>query len=346
MNIDDAWERFLIDETVFFPKKEIQITENVPKCFPLYISTKTQIAFLSENLIDLNILFWKIKILPYYKQQEGILKKQMKVLVNSKMEEVALQERLLNEKCVKIDQINKHIDPNSRNNKYKDVKKLNIGFSKKDLLSRRRKKTSAFYNCMVLIIRIFREKFREFHVKIFNTGKMEIPGIQNKKDQIILFKKIIQFLQPYFQTIIKIEDNVETVLFNSNFTCNFNINRHKLYNILKYKYNINSIYDPCSYPGIQCKFYFKNKITDGICHCKSNIKTKIKRKCCSRISCMFFRTGSVLIVGNCNETEIHQVYDFVKKLLRDNFQKIFTNFFEVKPKIKKIKCRKLYIYTQ
>jgi hypothetical protein len=45
-------------------------------------------------------------------------------------------------------------------------------------------------------------------------------------------------------------------LINSNFNCGFFINREALYDILKFKYNLQSIYDPCSYPGIQCKFYY------------------------------------------------------------------------------------------
>ena len=39
------------------------------------------------------------------------------------------------------------------------------------------------------------------------------------------------------------------VLINSNFKCNYYINREKLFNLLKFKYNIHSLYDPCSYPN-------------------------------------------------------------------------------------------------
>ena len=34
------------------------------------------------------------------------------------------------------------------------------------------------------------------------------------------------------------------------------LDHDKLYEILKYKYRINSNYDACSYPGIQSKFYY------------------------------------------------------------------------------------------
>ena len=56
--------------------------------------------------------------------------------------------------------------------------------SKKDIVSYRTKKKSAFYNCFVLIMRLlYNGIFREIHVKVFNTGKLEIPGIQN--DQLL-----------------------------------------------------------------------------------------------------------------------------------------------------------------
>ena len=41
-----------------------------------------------------------------------------------------------------------------------------------------------------------------------------------------------------------VPEHTETVLINSNFTCNFYIVRNKLHQILKYKYNIHSLYDP------------------------------------------------------------------------------------------------------
>ena len=64
-------------------------------------------------------------------------------------------------------------------------------------------------------------------------------------------------LQPHTNEELCYKENTcETVLINSNFNCGFYINREALYDILRYKYNIQSIYDPCSYPGIQCKFYF------------------------------------------------------------------------------------------
>ena len=157
-----------------------------------------------------------------------------------------------------VDIISQVNNPNARKIKYKDVRKINIGISKKDLTTYRKKKRGAFYNCFVLIIRlIYQNKFKEIHVKVFNTGKLEIPGIQHDDLLILTLNRLIELLSPYCaETINYNVDDIQTVLINSNFDCGFEIDRDKFYNILKYTYNLNVTYDPCSYPGIQCKYYY------------------------------------------------------------------------------------------
>ena len=59
---------------------------------------------------------------------------------------------------------------------------------------------------------------------------------------------------------------------------------------------------------------------------------------------MIFRTGSVLIVGNCNETTLKKVYVFVKQILLDNYKEIYTRENIIKKKIKKVIIRKRIIY--
>jgi hypothetical protein len=115
------------------------------------------------------------------------------------------------------------------------------------------------------------------------------------------------------------DNSNETVLINSNFNCGFFINREVLYDILKLKYNIQSIYDPCSYPGIQCKFYynpdveiqFGSQISEDSKHLYKNVK---------EVSFMIFRTGSVLIVGKCDENVLLIIYDFLKIILNNEYK--------------------------
>ena len=190
-------------------------------------------------------------------------------------------------------------------------------------MSYRCKKKSAFYNCFVLILRIKLEGiFKEFHVKIFNTGKMEIPGVQTEDAFQMILKLVVEILQPYVSSELKYKENSEeTVLINSNFNCGFFINREVLNDILKYKYNIQAIYDPCSYPGIQCKFYY-NPDVENQTGSQISDENKLLYKNVKEVSFMIFRTGSVLIVGKCDENVLMFIYEFLKIILNNEFKNI------------------------
>jgi TATA-box binding protein (TBP) (component of TFIID and TFIIIB) len=217
-----------------------------------------------------------------------------------------------------------HIDNPSGRIKFKDTRKISIGISKKDIMSYRCKKKSAFYNCFVLILRMkIEDTFKEFHVKVFNTGKLEIPGVQNEDVFNIILENILKILQPYVEEKLDYKKyTTETVLINSNFNCGFYINREVFHDILKFKYNIQSIYDPCSYPGIQCKYKIKD----------------------SEISFMIFRTGSVLIVGKCENEDLYVIYNFIKNIFEKEFMNVYEDDNETKDKKIKQKIKKiLYI---
>jgi hypothetical protein len=243
-----------------------------------------------------------------------------------------------------------HIDNPSGRIKFKDTRKISIGVSKKDLLSYRCKKKSAFYNCFVLILRLkIDEMYKEFHVKVFNTGKLEIPGIQSEATFNIILENVIITLQPFIKDKLAYKpDTNETVLINSNFNCGFFINREALDDILKYKYNIQSIYDPCSYPGIQCKFYYNPDI-DIQNGCQISEENKHLYKNVKEVSFMIFRTGSVLIVGRCDENVLLIIYEYLKIVLHNEYKTICQKVssskgseeeFTLKSKDKKKKLRK------
>ena len=164
--------------------------------------------------------------------------------------------------------------------------------------------------------------YKEFHVKIFNTGKLEIPGVQNEANFQLILKMIIETLQPYIDEELNYkDDSEETVLINSNFNCGFFINRELLNDILKYKYNIQAIYDPCSYPGIQCKFYYNPDVLNQT-GCQISADNKELYKDVKEVSFMIFRTGSVLIVGKCDENVLFIIYEFLKTILNNEYKQI------------------------
>jgi hypothetical protein len=233
-----------------------------------------------------------------------------------------IQTRLQDEVCVEENVITSINNPTGRI-KFKDIRKVSIGISQKDLMSYRCKKKSAFYNCFVMILRMkYMGRFKEFHVKVFNTGKLEIPGIQTEESFLQILDMVIEILQPFVPEKLEyLPNTTETVLINSNFNCGFYINREALFDILKTKYNIQCIYDPCSYPGIQCKFYYNplDAAHHGSRLSALDLKTAVN---IVDVSFMIFRTGSVLIVGKCQEPVLMVIYEFLKKILLDEFKQV------------------------
>lgn len=367
LNIDSEWENFIStkynDDTssddddeneILTESSDEFISANLsheldaepPKATAIYISTKTKIAYLNMP-IDLKHIFWNIPVIPYAKPVNGIVKKQMKF--NSLVvEDLQIIQEKLKDETYYEEYIITHIDNPTGRIKFKDTRKVSIGISKKDIMSYRCKKKSAFYNCFVIILRMKVEKiFKEFHVKVFNTGKLEIPGVQSESVFVMILQQVLDTLQPYLDIPIGYKDDSnETVLINSNFNCGYYINREILYETLKFKYNIQAIYDPCSYPGIQCKFYYNPDIGiqsgSQISEENKQLYTNVKE-----VSFMIFRTGSVLIVGRCDDNVLMLIYEFLKVILHDEYRNICQK--NIKPvqdnkeKSKKVRRKNIFI---
>jgi hypothetical protein len=375
MDIDKEWENFIsYGQEEEYSDCEEELTEIIkqtneefisanlssefnteaPKSSNIYISTKTKIAYLNRP-IDLKGIFWAVPVIPYAKPCSGVIKKQMKFNSTTAEELILIQEKLKDENYFE-EYVITHIDNPSGRIKFKDTRKISIGVSKKDLMSYRCKKKSAFYNCFVLILRMrVQNMFKEFHVKVFNTGKLEIPGVQSEPVFEMILNQVLETLQPHVVEPLGYKDNTnETVLINSNFNCGFFVNREVLYDILKFKYNIQAIYDPCSYPGIQCKFYYNPdvglqngcQISEENKHLYTNVK---------QVSFMIFRTGSVLIVGRCDENVLIVIYEFLKIVLINEYKNICQKNIKVggddgvtlaKDKKKKVRRKNITIEIQ
>jgi hypothetical protein len=372
-SINDEWAKFMTNSNSTDEEEEDDIAESedklqfdsdneeilshlafdynseTPKATDIYISTKTKLGYLNQQF-DLNTIFWKIPVMPYATPNNGVIKKQRKFNSSTIEELNDIQEKIANEIYFEEHIITNINNPTGRI-KFKDIRKISIGISKKDIMSYRCKKKSAFYNCFVIIIRILIEQnYKEFHVKIFNTGKIEIPGIQSEVTFKLIIQLVIDLLQPHVSEKLEYNiENEETVLINSNFNCGFFINRETLCDILKYKYDIQCIYDPCSYPGIQCKFYFNPDLDiDNQSGSQISEENKKKYKNIKQVSFMIFRTGSVLIVGRCDESILMIIYNYIKIVLNNEYKNIHQKIVkltnepdvEIKNKDKKKKIRR------
>ena len=345
-DLNAEWELFQNQLTNNNQSKDVapaiqpQIKTDIPKCSDIYISTQTKIAYLNQQ-IKLESVFWNLPIINYYSPTDGIIKKSIKMNSITPEQVTILEERIKNIPYLEQQIISQVNNPNARKIKFKDVRKIDIGLCKKDLTSYRKKKKGAFYNCFAIILRLlYNKEYKEVHVKIFNTGKLEIPGIQYDDLLIVTLNKLIDILKPLTNNNIDYyKENIQTVLINSNFSCGFFVDRFKLYEILKTKYHISAGYDPCSYPGIQCKFYYNkyNKEHKGY-KLKEN-KEQAYKDAWKVVSFMIFRTGSVLIVGNCDSNVLHIIYKFLKNVLKTEYNSISikNNLKKKKVAVKKIR---------
>ena len=310
MELEEQWKMFMNgnnvnDSCVNYEQKQNERThiyEEPPECTKLRISTKSKIVYLNQQF-DLEELFWKVPIIDYDSEKEGVIKKQMKFNFTCQEQVNSFEEKLKNETCVKYTILNQINNPSGRVS-FKDVRKVDIGYCKNDLLKPNKGSKSAFYNCFVIIFRkIYKGVYREFHSKLFNSGKVEIPGIHEDEMLELSIEFLIELIKSHcLKPLCEFKEKRELVLVNSNFNCQYYLNRDLLLDILKQKYKIKCNMDSCSYPGIQCKYKL-----DG------------DKK---EVSFMIFRTGSVLIVGKCDDHELNIIYNFLVKVFRNEYKNI------------------------
>ena len=354
-SIDDEWMKYIsntdTDALIGSVYENSEIFGDAI-CSELYISTKTKVLFLNRS-VDIQNVFWDIPILEYWKPEPGVIKKQMKIVSNDHEQRDILKERL-NNAGYYTETIIKQIDnPEARRIKFKDERKITVGMSRKDIINSRGKVKNAFYNCFAMILRFnYDGTFKEIHVKVFNTGKLEIPGILNMGLLDIVKRMTLSVLQPIIKDELRFNEgnDNDNVLINSNFNCGYFINRDKLHSILKSdKYGIESAYDPCSYPGVKCKYYFNNeygfdpekqngRIQTDDRYMKMSELTENKKY--TEVSFMIFRTGSGLIVGNCSDEILYYIFEFIKTMLAAEYANISVGGEKIEVKTKLFKIRK------
>lgn len=339
-DIDTAWATFstgidnghgVLTSAISVPDTPSTISKVCPEPSELKISTKTKIAYIapqngdqscSKLNIDIRNLFWKIPIINYDLQQTGVVKKEMKCNSETKAELEEVFRLCEKEDFIRF-HITKHIDKHTGNIHFKDVRKITSGISKHDIIHSRTQEKSAFFNCIVVNIRLFiNETFKEFHVKLFNTGKIEMPGTHEPGVNELIGEYISKIITDATGNKINVLKHSHTALVNSNFTLNFELDRDKLMHRLHVgKYDIISSFDPCSYPGIRNVVKFKNvyaafpELNDMIVGGDPEEST---------MSCMIFRTGSVLLVGKCCDTMLHYLYKYICNIMHTEYHAIAT----------------------
>lgn len=325
-----------------------------PKATDIYISTKTKIAFI-DTRVDLNDLFWFVPVAQFVRPVEGVISKQIKVSSDTPEAQEAVRRGYENmvarseyDAVQTSYKVLSHIDTTETTTKrYKHTVKISCGMSNKHVTSFRTKEKGVFFNCFALVLRVLDpedDAFKEVNVKVFNTGKLQLPGIKEDRVMHLALRHLCGIVEAYFERkgaprkVTYDPALITNELVNSDFNCGFNVCQRTLLPILKHRYNIISMFDDCSYPGIQSKFYYNagKKVQDGVCRCAKQCTKKSNRADpgrCIVISFMVFRTGSVMIVGRCTSDDmLYEIYGFIRELLQRHYAEIQEGPSSVKKK--------------
>jgi len=359
--IDNEWNQYLLQEHYSSSSSHHELnkesskeskpmssttsstTSTTPICDDLNISTHTKTLYLNQP-IHTSEVFWNIPVIDYGLPAEGVVNKHMKIVMHSEDEVRDLENRLSEIPYYKEHIIRQVNIVHSKRPKYKDERKITIGISKKDIINTRKKQKGAFMNCFAMIVRFLDPasgNYREVHVKVFKTGNLEIPGVLSNEMLDIAKRMVLRILRPHMPSSSPLLEFVDimvgrhkSVLINSNFRCGYFINRDLAYHVLRNKYGIDASYDPCSYPGVKCKFYFNHDYQDAsLAQCgrvspedhKLTMSQLDKTRKYTSVTFTLFRTGSCLISGNCDEDVLFYIYDFVCKFLREEYEEIRAN---------------------
>lgn len=141
----------------------------------------------------------------------------------------------------------------------------------------------------------YKDEMGKKNIKVFPNGKLHMTGIKNMKNVTCIVTNICDYLSCSNVT------NIQICLINSNFNLQIGVHLKKLANILL---NVNddklylpfSFYDPNKYPGIRMKY--------------------------NNTSILLFASGSVMIAGAKNISDIIICYKFIREIVDHHYKEI------------------------
>ncbi|AYV84672.1 MAG: TATA box binding protein [Hyperionvirus sp.] len=192
---------------------------------------------------------------------------------------------------------------------------------KKQTAQKYKKKKKSFYNQITIIIRT-KKNAKGTNVKLFTNGAIQMTGVKSvegmtealtqtfnelKVVKAVLDPKTNKIIEKPFITNKDMLDvknifDLKICMINSNFDVGFNIDRDKLFDLLRGN-------------NIECTF-------DPIIHACVNIKYEHSDK---TISIFVFESGAVIITGARSGTQIVAAYTFINKYLLKHYNYINKN---------------------
>lgn len=208
-----------------------------------------------------------------------------------------------------------------------------IGYSSRDLLTKRRVGDKTFFNQSTIVLRKLREvggDFKEVNIKLFANGGFQMTGVTNEDFSRDVIQWVIHEFNklPNAITSTPLELKKFAVqLLNSDYKVNMLIKRAELHRLLCNVYNLSSTLETTIYQGVNTKYYYNEKAVEknGICKCTkfcSGQGDGTEIGLCKRITIAIFQTGSIIITGARTHSQLNEAYEFINNIIKRHFVEV------------------------
>jgi Transcription factor TFIID (or TATA-binding protein, TBP) len=212
-----------------------------------------------------------------------------------------------------------------------------VGYSARDLLTKRRVSDKTFFNQSTIVIRKIRKDtgdFKEVNVKLFANGGFQMTGVTDEEFSRDVISWMISLINS-FETRVTVTPlqltkfNVQ--LLNSDYKMNAQAKRAELHRILCERYNLSSTLETTIYQGVNTKYYYNetSPAGGGICRCPKFCTGQgdgTEVGACKRITIAVFQTGSIIITGARTKRQLDEAYDFMNRILRTHSKEVSRSF--------------------
>lgn len=215
-----------------------------------------------------------------------------------------------------------------------NLNKFIIGVLSKDIhVGEIKKSKKMFPNCFYVLIKSPLDTGKKINMKIFKNGKITMSGCKIKEDGLCTIKILENFIKKFPVLFdneneikkFKIED-FQTTNVVANYAINFEIDREKLFEIIREKYDhLYVSYKPTIYSGVKLYVYYnsnKLKQQNGVCECPNKFCSITKKKTsghnlnqCKKITIAFFQSGKILITGGRDVIQTTAAYNFINNII-------------------------------
>ena len=194
-----------------------------------------------------------------------------------------------------------------------------------------------FYNSITLIVRVTNGPTQNINleprinVKLFKNGSLQMSGCKNVENINIVLGKILEKLKEVkgkFEDDNKIKEitfidelskiginNFKIDMIYCNYRIQFEIDREKLYDLLKKK-KVKCIYEPCIRACVTIKFVST----------QDNIDSK-------EVSIFIFKKGNIIITGARSKKQVLEAYNYINNIFITHKDEIIKKSDEDEEKI-------------